>query len=209
MDCAGPSAAIRTVARMSEAAMPPGGTMKSAALTTLPLAVVTRIFPEPVAAGTAKVSAVGVTDVVAAAFWLSLTAVAPPAALKFAPLTVTTVPAAPEVGVKFVIVGAPGAVTTKSDALATVLPATVTVTFPVVAPAGTVTESDAAVAALTAAATPLNETVFCAAFALKPVPVMVTNVPADPLGGAKCDSVICAELTRWIPTMLPTASYVY
>ena len=78
---------------MSAEAMPPGGTMKSAALTVLPAGVATLILPEPVAAGTANASAVDVTDEGGAGFWLSLTVVAPAAGSKPAPLTVTTVPA--------------------------------------------------------------------------------------------------------------------
>ena len=41
------------------------------------------------------------------------------------------------------------------------------------APAGTVTVSEVADAAVTAAATVLNDTVFCAAVALNPVPAIV------------------------------------
>ena len=70
--------------------------MKSVALTPLPAAVATRIFPEPVPAGTANDSVDDVTDDAVAGFWLSLTVVAPAAGLKFVPLTDTTVPAAPD-----------------------------------------------------------------------------------------------------------------
>ena len=50
------------------AAIVPGGTTKSAALTALPAAVATRILPEPVAAGTVNASCVVVTDDAVAAF---------------------------------------------------------------------------------------------------------------------------------------------
>src|SRR6185295_15078101 len=107
MPCAGPSVTSRVVARTSAATMPPGGTMKSAALTAVPVGVVTRIFPDPVLAGTAKAKSVGVTDEAVAGFWLSLAVVAPVAGLKLVPLTVTTVPATPDAGAKPLIVGAP------------------------------------------------------------------------------------------------------
>ena len=100
-----------------------------------------RILPEPVAAGTANASCVVVTDDAVAAFWFSLTVVAPGAALKFVPVTVTAVPGGPAAGVNPVIVGTPGAATTKSCALVAVLPATVTAILPVAAPAGTATVS--------------------------------------------------------------------
>ena len=61
---------------------------------------------------------------------LNLTAAA---AVKFAPLIVTTVPTGPLVGVKLVIVGA----TVKGFALVAVPPGVVTLSDPVVASAGT------------------------------------------------------------------------
>src|SRR5512143_3318246 len=95
---AGPSVTRCVVARTSAAAMPPGGTTKSVALATLPAAVATTILPEPVAGGTANESDVVVTEDAAAPLRLSLTVVALAAGLKFVPLTVTTVPAAPDAG---------------------------------------------------------------------------------------------------------------
>ena len=126
--------------------------------------------------------------------------------MKFVPFTVTTVPAAPAAGVKLAIVGAPGAVTTKSCVLAIVLPPTVTDTLPVVALAGTVTTSELADAAVTVAVAPLNDTAFSAAVPLNPVPLFVIAAPGGPLAGEKLASVMGAGLTRWMPTMLPAAS---
>jgi hypothetical protein len=189
--------------------MPAGGTTKSVTLATLPAGVATSIFPEPVPEGTANESDVVVTADVGGALWLSLAVVAPATGLKLVPLTNTTVPAPPDAGVKLAIVGAPAAATMKSCALAAVLPATVTATFPVLAPAGTITVSAVMDAATTGAATPLNATRLIAAVALNPVPVIVTVVPAGPPAGEKPASAIGAGLTRWIATMFPTASCMY
>jgi hypothetical protein len=70
-----------------------------------------------------------------AAIPLNDTAVVP---VKFEPLMVTLVPAAPPVGVKLVIAGALAVTTVKLLALVAVPPAVVTLSGPVVAPAGTV-----------------------------------------------------------------------
>ena len=65
----------------------------------------------------------------------------------------------------------------KSAALVAVLPATVTVIFPVVAPAGTVVVIDVAVLPVTTAVVPLKATVLFEGVVSKFVPVMVTVVP--------------------------------
>ena len=153
-----------------------GGMRKSAALLPVPFAVTTRILPEPVLAGTVAFRVVAVTAVtLLARLSLNLTAVAPEAGSKLVPVTATTVPARPEVGVKPVTVGTPvvAAAITKSAADVAVPAGAVTVTLPVVAVAGTVTTSLVGVALTMAAVTPLNLTVFWAAVALKPVPLMV------------------------------------
>ena len=137
---------------------------------------------------------------------MSLAVVAPVAGLKLVPLTVTTVPAAPDAGVKPPIVGAPVVVTTKSCALVTVFPATRTVTLPVTAPEGTTAVIDVVDAATTVAATPLNATAFATIVGLNPVPAIATAVPTGPDEGETALSVIGAALTRSIVTMLPTAS---
>jgi hypothetical protein len=85
------------------------------------------------------------------------------------------------------------AVTTKSCGLTTVFPATVTVILPLVAPTGTTAVSAVADAAVTAAGTPLNETMFWAAMAANPVPPIATDVPTGPLVGANPVNVIGAD----------------
>ena len=67
MPCSCPFTESLVAAMMSLAAIDPGGTTKSSALTALPAVVVMRILPEPVAAGTANASCVVVTDVAVAA----------------------------------------------------------------------------------------------------------------------------------------------
>ena len=188
--------ASRVVAMMSVAATPPGGTMKSPALTAVPALVVTRMRPEPVAAGTANASCVVVTDDTRAGLWFSFTVVAPAAGLKFVPSTFTVVPGRPADGVNPAMVGIPAAATTKSCALMAVLAATVTVTLPVVAPAGTATVSAVGDALTTTAATPLNATALSTGVALNPVPVIAMMAPTGPVAGTNPVSVIGAGLMR-------------
>ena len=106
------------------------------------------------------------------------------APVKFVPVIVTVVPTGPLVGVKLVIVGAgTPLVTVKEVALVPVPPEVVTAIGPVVAPAGTVavictaepTENVGAV-------TPLNLT---AVAPVKPLPLIVTDVPGVPEVGVK------------------------
>jgi hypothetical protein len=166
----GPSGDNRTVAAISAALTPVGGTTKSWTLRPVPLLVVALIRPDAAADGIVRVSAVAELMVEVPVTPFSLTVVAPAEGSKFVPVTVTEVPAAPVVGVKLAIVGAPGTVTTKSVALVAVFPATVTVTLPVVAPLGTVVLIEPESDALTVALTPLNLTALLAGVALKPEP---------------------------------------
>ena len=83
-------------------------------------------------AGTLVVIWVSESTVKAPAVPLKVTAIAP---VKLAPVTVTTVPTGPLIGVKPVIIGD---VTVKSLTLKAVPAALVTLILPVVAPAGTV-----------------------------------------------------------------------
>jgi hypothetical protein len=99
---------------------------------------------------------------------------------------VTVVPGTATVGVKLVIVGAPGLeVTVKALLLVADEPETVTPIVPVVAPPGTVTTRLVVVALLTVAAVPLNVTALLPGVALKPVPWIVTVVPVGPDFGWK------------------------
>src|SRR5262245_29566503 len=119
----------------------------------------------------------------------------------------TAVPAAPIVGEKALIVGAPvEAVTTKDVALVAEPAGVVTASGPVVAPDGTLTTSCVAVAEVTLAAIPLKVTVFWLAVVLNPVPKSVTELPLDPLLGVNSINEASAEFWRAIERVLPTAS---
>ena len=107
-------------------------------LVPVPAGVVTATMPLVAPAGTVAVICVPLTTVyVVAEAPLKATLVAP---VKLVPISVTDVPAAPEVGEKFVIVGgdAGGVPTVKLDALVPVPAGAVTAILPVVAPLGTV-----------------------------------------------------------------------
>lgn len=79
-----------------------------------------------------------------------------------------------------VMVSPTGVVTVKSETLVAVLPATVTVIFPVDASDGIVVVMLVEVLAVTVAAVPLKFTVLADGVLLKFVPVMVTVVPTGP-----------------------------
>jgi hypothetical protein len=106
---------------------------------------------------------------------LNFTAVAP---VKFVPLIVTTVPAAPLVGVKLVIAG----VAVKLLVLVPVPSEVVTLTGPDVAEAGTVAEIAVSDVTVNAAAVPLKVTDVAP---VKWAPLIVTTVPPVPLAGVK------------------------
>ena len=116
----------------------------------------------------------------------NVTAVAP---VKAVPVTVTTVPTGPLVGVKDESVGA--GMTVKLDTLVAVPPGVVTLTGPVVAPTGTVTVIRVPESTVNEAETPLN---FTAVAPVKAVPAMVTTVPTGPLVGVK-DEIVGAGMT--------------
>lgn len=151
-------------------------TMKSVALVPVPFAVVTVIFPVFAPLGTTVVIRVAESTVKPAFVPPNFTVIAP---VKSDPVKTTVVPTGPVVGEKELIVGAP-TVTVKSVALVAVPLAVVTVIFPVVAPAGTVAVILVAEVTVNVAETPLNLTDEAP---VKPVPVMVTFVPTDPLLG--------------------------
>src|SRR5689334_9019649 len=168
MLAAGPPAVMRTTAMMSAAFTPAGGTTKSCELRPVPPVVVALMRPDETFAGTVNESAVVEEMVDEAVTPFNCTVVAD--VLKLVPETLIDAPETPDVGVKLVIVGAPGTVTTKSVALVTVLPPTVTVMRPVVAPLGTVVLIEPASDAVTVAVVLLNLTVLFAGVALKPKP---------------------------------------
>jgi hypothetical protein len=135
-------------------------------------------------AGTVAVIWVGELTVKLAVRFLSVTDVAP---VKFVPVIVTIVPTGPLVGKKLEIVGAGAAVVTVNvPALVPGPPGVVTLHFPLVAPVGT--EAVIFVAELT-----VNEALvvpsLTAVAPLKPVPLIVTEVPTGPLVGEKLETV--------------------
>jgi hypothetical protein len=151
-------------------------TTKSVALVAVPDGVVTEIFPVEAPVGTVAVIRVpGVfTENVVAAAPPNFTDVAPP---KSEPLMVTEVPTGPLVGEKEVMVGAAGAVTTKSVALVAVPSGVVTLIFPVAAPLGTGAVTLVGETGVNTAAVVLN---FTPVTSTKLVPLMVTEVPTGP-----------------------------
>lgn len=148
--------------------------MKSSEETASTPLIVTLILPVVAPTGTVTTSVVDVADIIDASLPLNSTVLSAMLVLKFVPVIVTVVPAAPEVGVNEVIVS--GISTVKSVAEVTITPSTVTVNFPEVAPDGTVVISRVGVASLTAEGIPLNFTVFETRSSLKFVPVIVICV---------------------------------
>jgi hypothetical protein len=144
--------------------------MKSVVLTPVPPVVVTVSLPDAALPGTVKVKSLELETVAAAATPFTFTTVAPDAGSKFDPETDIVEPEMPEGGVKLVIVGADGSVTTKSEALVAVAPPTVRVIRPVEAPAGTLVTSEPLPDAVTDAATPLKATELLTGMGSNPAP---------------------------------------
>jgi hypothetical protein len=161
-------------------------TVKFAALVAVPPGVVTVIFPVVAPVGTFVSIRVPwafmVNDAVATP--LNRTAVAPVNPL---PLIRTEVPTGPLFGENEEMVGAV-VVTVKFVALVAVPPGVVTVILPVTAPLGTVVEIcvPEGFTENELAATPPNIT---AVAPLRPVPLIVTEVPTGPLDGEKDEIV--------------------
>ena len=156
-----------------------GINVKTVVLVAVPPGVVTAIAPLVAPVGTTKVMVVPFTTVkpvMATPF--SVTAVAP---VKSVPVMVTVAPAAPEVGVKLVMVGA--TVTVKVPVLVAVPPGVVTARGPLVAPAGTVKVMVVAFTTVKpVVATPFSVR---AVAPVRLVPVTVTVAPALPEVGVK------------------------
>jgi len=131
-----------------------GGTVKFTPLLAMP-ATVTTTLPVTAPAGTGTTMLVALQFVGVAAVPLNVTVLVPCVAPKFVPAIVTEVPAAPEVGLRLVMLG--GVETINAMALL-VTPPTVTTTFPVVAPAGTGAIMDVLFQLVGVAAVPLNVT---------------------------------------------------
>lgn len=153
---------------------PPGVTVKLPVLVAVPSSVVTVMGPLGAPTGTAVVTVPELLTVKLAGCPLNETAVAP---LKFVPVIVTTVPAAPMTGAKELIPG----VTVKRVVVTTGPLGVVIVMGPVVAPGGTVVVIVPGGPSANVAVTPLNET---AVAPVKFAPVIVTPVPTGPKVGA-------------------------
>ena len=108
---------------------------------------------------------------------LNVTVLEPCVEPKFAPVIVTEVPTAPEVGDRLVIEG--GGITVKETPLLGT-PLTVTTTFPLLAPVGTGATMEVPLQLVGATVVPLKLTVLVPCVEPKFVPVIVTDVPTVP-----------------------------
>ena len=153
-------------------------TVKLTPLLATPLTVTTT-FPAPVLVpvGTGATIEVALQLLGVAVVPLKVSVLDPWLAPKLVPEIVTTVPTAPVVGDKPVIVGA-GATLNATPLLAK--PPTVTTTFPVVAPLGTGTLMEVALQLVEVAAVPLKVIVLLPRLEPKFDPEIVTDVPTAP-----------------------------
>ena len=163
----------------------------------------TAIGPVVTPLGATTVSCVGVAEFTTADTPLKVTVLLAAVGLNPVPLMVTTVAAEPFPGLNPVITGAVPKV--KLLELVPVSAPTVTVTKPVVAPAGRVAVNWVDDAAVTAAATPLNLTIFVIGIGLKFWPVMVMAVPGSARAG-NTDEMLGAGIakvgvTSWCPSI--------
>ena len=117
---------------------------------------VTTTLPVVAPVGTDVAMLVELQVVTVAVVPLKVTELVPCVDPKFVPVTVTAVPTTPEVGFRFVIVGA-GNVTVNVEPLLDT-PPTFTTTFPVVAPVGTEVAMLVPLQVVTEAVVPLNVT---------------------------------------------------
>src|SRR5438445_937639 len=183
-------------------------TVKATAKLAPPFTVTTT-YPVVAPAGTGAIMLVSLQNVGVAATPPNVTVLVPWVAPKVVPVIVTGVPTGPEAGLKLVIIGC---VTVKvTPLLAT--PSSVTTTGPVVAPDGTNVPTLVGLKLVTAAPTPLNETVGAPCPANRFVPVIVTGVAYIPddglrfviLGGGTM-TVKFTELLLTRPTLTFTAA---
>jgi hypothetical protein len=159
-------------------------TVKLVELVAVPRGVVTVIFPVVAPEGTVAVILVSELMVNAADVPPNLTDVAP---VKPEPLIVTDVPTGPLVGENDVIVGAAEPPVTVNFPVLVAMPSGVTTLIrPVVAPAGTTAVIFVSESTVKAAVVPANFT--CVA-PVKPVPLIVTEVPTGPLVGENDEMV--------------------
>ena len=157
--------------------------MNDTPLLGTPLTVTTTL-PLEAPAGTVTVMLVSLqpNNFGVAAIPLNVTLLVPCAGPKFVPAIVTEAPAAPDAGVRLVIVGADS---TANNAPLLATPFTVTTTLPVVAPEGTVATTLLALQLPMAAAVPLKVTV--PVVVPKLLPAMVIAVPTAPEVGLRLE----------------------
>jgi hypothetical protein len=110
------------------------------------------------------------------------------------------------VGLTLVIVGAPEVPTTNGEPLVAEPDGVVTDIVPVVAPEGTVVWMVVVVLESTVAATPLNDTVFWLAVALKPIPYRVTPLPTGAPFGVNSTMTTEPAVCRDMDSRFPAAS---
>jgi hypothetical protein len=145
---------------------------------------VTTTLPVVAPLGTGATMLVPLQLLGVAATPLNFTALVPCVAPKFAPLIVTDVPTAPEVGLRLLMLGDAVLLTVKfTPLLAT--PSAVTTTLPVVAPLGTTATMLVAPQLVEVAAIPLNFTVLVPWVVPKFAPLIVTDVPTWPEFGLR------------------------
>jgi hypothetical protein len=157
-----------------------GVTVNVSVLEAVPVGVVTETTPVIALSGTVAVISVGETIVKVA---LAPSNVTPLAPVKPVPLIVTNAPADPDIAVNELIAGGGDedvlvvAVTVNVSELEAVPPGVVTAITPVAALSGTVAVISVAETIVKVALAPSNVTPLAP---VKPVPLIVTNVPAEP-----------------------------
>jgi hypothetical protein len=150
-------------------------------------ATVTTTSPGVAPPGTVATMRVVLQLVGVASVPLKVTVLEPWVEPKFAPVMVTEVPTAPDVGDTLVMLGPP-ATTVKVNPLL-LCPLADTITVPVVAPTGTVATILVLPQLLMLATAPLMYTTPAPCAAPKPVPVIATDVPITPAVGDTLVSV--------------------
>src|SRR6266849_5150278 len=178
-----------------------GATVKLTPLLATP-PTVTTTFPVVAPAGTGATMLVALQLDGVANVPLNVTVLVPWVVPKFVPVIVTDVPTVPDVGFRFVMLGADD-VTVKLDPLLAT-PPTVTTTFPVVAPLGTGATMLVPLQLVGVANVPLNVTVLVPWVVPKFVPVIVTDVPTAPDVGFRFVMLGADDVTVKLDPLLAT-----
>jgi len=185
-----------------------GVTVKFTPLLATPLRVTTTA-PVVDPAGTGTLILVSLQLVGLATVPLKVILLVPCVAPKLVPLTVTTVPAGPEAGLRLAMFG--GGITVKVMPLLAPLPV-VTTTGPVVVPLGMKATILVSLQLVIPNGAPLSETVLDSCPKPKLVPVMVTEVPNNPDVGFKLvmvgAGILKFALLLVTPPTLTTTTFV-